>query len=153
MISATERYNFTIRVTGVLIEEDKILLVKQKVNDKRNWSLPGGKAERGETLEQALIREMKEETGLDVEINKLLYICDVAATDNALLHISFLLNRISGQIDLPSNEFESNPINDVRFVPINEILDYGFSHKFAELLNNGFPGSGNYVGDKKNIGL
>lgn len=153
MISATERYNFTVRVTGVLIEEDKILLVKQKVNDKRNWSLPGGKAERGETLEQALIREMKEETGLDVEINKLLYICDVAATDNALLHISFLLNRISGQIDLPSNEFESNPINDVRFVAINDLHDYGFTQQFVDIIKTNFPDAGNYVGDKKNIYL
>jgi ADP-ribose pyrophosphatase YjhB (NUDIX family) len=39
----------------------------------RSWSLPGGKRE---TLAGALVREMKEETGLDVEPGRLLYVCD-----------------------------------------------------------------------------
>ncbi len=149
----SDKYNFAVRATGILIEDNKILLVKQRVSDDRNWSLPGGKLERGETLEHGIIREMKEETGLDVEIIKMLYICDFSATDNTLLHITFLLRRIDGEIELPSNEFESNPINDVRFVQISDLSDYGFSSKFIELLSNGFQGSGNYVGDKKNIGL
>ncbi len=82
MSYTSDKYSFNIRVTGILIEDDKILLVKQKVSDKRNWSLPGGKLERGETLEQALIREMNEETGFDVDIIKLLYVCDVLAAGN-----------------------------------------------------------------------
>ena len=85
------KYDFNIRVTGIFIENEKILLVKQKVSDKRNWSLPGGKLEQGETIEQGIIREMREETGLDVEIIRLLYLCDVSASNNTLLHISFLL--------------------------------------------------------------
>ena len=103
-------YDFNIRVTGILIENNKILLVKQRVSEKRNWSLPGGKLEQGETLEQGIIREMKEETGLDVEIIRLLYLCDVSASDNTLLHITFLLKRVDGDIKLPTNEFETNPI-------------------------------------------
>lgn len=153
MNSSVDKYNFTIRVTGILIENGKILLVKQKVNEKRNWSLPGGKLERGETLEQAIIREMKEETGLDVEILKLLYICDSSATDNTLLHITFLLNRKNGELSLPSNVFEINPINDVKFIPVNELTDLGFTDKFVDIINNNFPDVGNYVGDKSNIGL
>lgn len=153
MSYTSDKYSFNIRVTGILIQDDKILLVKQKVSDKRNWSLPGGKLERGETLEQALIREMKEETGLDVEINKLLYLCDVSATGNKLLHISFLLQRIGGEISLPSNEFENNPIYDVQFVNINDLCDYGFSQQFVHIIKNNFPDAGNYVWDKRNLGL
>ena len=153
MSSSIDKYNFTIRVTGILIENGKILLVKQKVNDKRSWSLPGGKLERGETLEQGIIREMKEETGLDVEISKLLYICDVSATDNTLLHITFLLNRKNGELSLPSNVFETNPINDVKYISVNELTDLGFDNKFVDIINNNFPNSGNYIGDKSNIGL
>ena len=45
-----------IRVTGILIEDQKILLVKQKVTDSRHWSLPGGTLEFGETIAECLIR-------------------------------------------------------------------------------------------------
>ena len=147
------KYDFNIRVTGILIENEKILLVKQKVSDKRNWSLPGGKLEQGETIEQGIIREMKEETGLDVEIIRLLYLCDVSASNNTLLHISFLLKRVAGNIELPTNEFESNPIYDVEFIPISDLLDYGFSEKFLKLAENKFSDAGIYAWDKLNIGL
>jgi ADP-ribose pyrophosphatase len=55
-------YAFQIRVTGILLQDEKILLVKQPVNGTRNWSLPGGRAEAGEKLEDSVIREIKEET-------------------------------------------------------------------------------------------
>lgn len=45
---------------------------------------------------------MKEETGLDVEIVRMLYLCGVAATSNKILHITFLLRRTGGEIKLPS---------------------------------------------------
>ena len=147
------KYDFNVRVTGVLVENNKILLVKQKVSENRNWSLPGGKLEQGETLEQGIIREMKEETGLDVEIIRLLYLCDVSASDNTLLHITFLLKRVDGDIKLPTNEFETNPIYEVEFVPIFNLTEYGFNEKFVELAENGFLDSGVYAGDKLNIGL
>ena len=146
-------YIFNIRITGILIENNEILLVQQKLSDKRNWSLPGGRLERGETLSQGLIREMKEETGLDVEIVRMLYLCDVAASSNTVLHITFLLRRIGGEIELPSNEFDENPIHDVKFVPISELVQYGFSAKFIQVIKDGFSNAGNYVGDKINIGL
>ena len=123
-------YIFNIRLTGILIENDEILLVQQKLSDNRQWSLPGGRLERGETLSQGLIREMKEETGLNVEITRLLYICDVSASSNTILHISFLLKRTGGEIRLPSNEFDENPVHDVRFVPISMLQQYGFSEQF-----------------------
>ena len=148
-----QEYIFNIRITGILIENNEILLVQQKMSDKRNWSLPGGRLERGETLSQGLIREMKEETGLDVEIIRMLYLCDVAASSNTILHITFLIKRIGGEIELPSNEFDENPIHDVKFVPISELVQYGFSEKFIQVIRDGFSNAGNYVGDKINIGL
>ena len=153
MSKISDKYNFNIRVIGILIENNKILLVKQKVSETRNWSLPGGKLEQGETLEQGIIREMKEETGLDVEVLKMLYLCDVSASSNTLLHITFLLKRVDGEIKLPSNKYENNPIYDVRFVAVDHLKVYGFSEKFVELIINEFPDSGKYAKDKKNIGL
>lgn len=146
-------YDFIIRVTGILIENNEILIVKQKLSDSRNWSLPGGKLEVGETLEQGLVREMREETGLAVDVVRLIYLCDAAASSNKVLHITFLLKRTGGSITLPTNEFDENPIHDVRFVPIDRLTDYGFSEKFMLLAEKGFPNSGSYMGDKRNIGL
>lgn len=144
---------YKVRATGILIENNSLLLVQQKLSNNKNWSLPGGRVEAGETLEQALIREMKEETGLDVEPIRMLYVCDVESSSNTVLHITFLSKRTGGEITLPTNEFDENPIHDVRFVPINELAQYGFSETFIELIKNDFPNAGNYMGDKSNIGL
>ncbi|HDR7323123.1 MULTISPECIES: NUDIX hydrolase [Bacillus cereus group] len=141
-----------VRVTGILIESEKVLLVKQKVAN-RDWSLPGGRVENGETLEEAMIREMKEETGLDVKVKNLLYVCDKPDALPFLLHITFLLERMEGEITLPSNEFDHNPIQDVQMVRIEELSSYGFSEKFTKLASEKFLNAGSYQGLKQNIGL
>ncbi|PFS12863.1 DNA mismatch repair protein MutT [Bacillus cereus] len=141
-----------VRVTGILIEDEKVLLVQQKVAN-RNWSLPGGRVENGETLEEAMIREMREETGLEVKIKKLLYVCDKPDASPSLLHITFLLEWIEGEITLPSNKFDHNPIQDVQMVPIKDLSQYGFSQTFITLISDGFANAGSYQGGKQNIGL
>jgi mutator protein MutT len=75
-----------VRATAVLIEDGNILLVEQRVTESlaRRWSLPGGTLELGETLEDCIVREMKEETRLDVVIDRLLYVCDRLQEDRVL---------------------------------------------------------------------
>ena len=148
-----DKYAFQIRVTGILLRDNEILLVKQKVSESRNWSLPGGRVETGETLEQALIRELKEETGLTVQVGRLLYVCDKPDASPPILHITFSLHHTGGQIALPTNEFDQNPISDVRFVPISDLAQYGFSETFMGILRHGFPNAGGYMGLKSSIGL
>jgi 8-oxo-dGTP diphosphatase len=52
-------------------QDDSILLVKQNYG-KGYWSLPGGMVEIGESLEEGAIREVREETGLDIRIRKVI---------------------------------------------------------------------------------
>ena len=41
----------------------------------------------------------------------------------------------------------------MKFVPISELVQYGFSENFIQVIKDGFSNAGNYVGDKINIGL
>jgi ADP-ribose pyrophosphatase YjhB (NUDIX family) len=53
----------------ILYSEDRILLIKRDTLPfKGYWALPGGRMDPGEVVEQTCVREVKEETGLDVEI-------------------------------------------------------------------------------------
>lgn len=61
-----EKFSFRPSVYGVVIKDNKILLVKQW----DGYDFPGGGVEMNETLEQALVREFKEETGLDVKVKE-----------------------------------------------------------------------------------
>jgi len=66
-----------VGVGAVVIHEGKVLLVRRgKEPLKGRWLVPGGTVELGETLEQALVREIEEETGLAVEPRGLLTVVD-----------------------------------------------------------------------------
>ena len=61
----------------ILNEKGELLLqLRNKAPEKEYWSIPGGKVELFETFEEAIKREVKEETGVEVEVNCLLGICD-----------------------------------------------------------------------------
>ncbi len=68
-----ERYKNPFPTVDIIIEldtgkkEPSIVLIKRK-NPPYGWAIPGGFVDYGESLEQAAIREAKEETGLDVEL-------------------------------------------------------------------------------------
>src|SRR5260221_488110 len=69
--------HITAGVDAVILDGDRVLLVK-RANEplKGEWSLPGGAVDVGETLEQAVARESKEETGFDVEVGPVVEVLD-----------------------------------------------------------------------------
>jgi ADP-ribose pyrophosphatase YjhB (NUDIX family) len=141
-----------VRVTGIVIEDDRLLLLNQDVPGAgRSWSLPGGKLEDGETLAEALVREMREETGLDVEPGRLLYVCDHLPAQ--VVHMTFEARRTGGTAGGAAAGAETVPIRGVEFVPFCELTSLGFSERFTELVVAGFPGAGSYMGPKSAIGL
>lgn len=143
-----------VRITAILIEKNYILLVEQDVTESRRWSLPGGTLEWNEAIEACLIREVKEETGLDVSVGELIYVCDRIQDGTHVVHMTFQVQRISGELQIGYEpEKDANPIRGVKMVPLAELALYGFSQKFQELIFADFPRRGSYQGDVATIGL
>lgn len=59
------------RVRAIIIKDNKILTIKRTKPDAIFWVMPGGGVDEGETNEKALIRECKEELGVDVNVSDL----------------------------------------------------------------------------------
>jgi len=87
----------SVRVTAVVVDDGHILLVRQHVDDGRQWSLPGGRLERGEQIGDALVREVEEETSFVVEPDILLYVADVPEARPPLVHITMSMRAVGGQ--------------------------------------------------------
>jgi ADP-ribose pyrophosphatase YjhB (NUDIX family) len=93
-----ERYNtgYNVGVGGAVVHEDRLLLVRRASRRGRgNWQVPGGFIEPDETIEQAVIREVMEESGVKTEVRGVLgirnrYDPDV---DNSL-YVVLLLNPL-----------------------------------------------------------
>ncbi|MFN7991458.1 MAG: NUDIX hydrolase [Candidatus Micrarchaeia archaeon] len=83
---------------AVLIEDGRILLIKRASEPfKGEWAVPGGRIEDDETAEQCLVREMKEETGLDVVPLKMtgLY-SDPERDPRLVIAAAYLVRRVGG---------------------------------------------------------
>jgi ADP-ribose pyrophosphatase YjhB (NUDIX family) len=92
-----EKDKFTVGVFGILFDErERVLLCHRR--DYNFWNLPGGALERGETPWEGAMREVKEETGLDVEVVRLLGVYSKPDVDDVVL--TFLCRAIGGAITL-----------------------------------------------------
>jgi len=71
-----------VGVGAIVLDGDRILLVR-RANEplKAQWSVPGGAVEVGETLDAAVAREVREETGIDVEVGPIVDVLDRIRVD------------------------------------------------------------------------
>jgi len=81
--------------------ESKILMV---LNRNNSWSLPGGGVEKGETLKQAVIRETKEETGYDIDIDGIVSLNETFIDDNHVFFVVFKARLIQEPSQIPKEE-------------------------------------------------
>lgn len=83
-----------IAVAGIAFDDEgRVLLVRRGAPPKQGlWSVPGGKVELGETLEQACKREMAEETGLEVEVGPRVVVIERIARSGGAVQFHFVIH-------------------------------------------------------------
>ncbi len=117
-------------VDAIVVSGDKILLVKRapQLSNGNKWAIPGGFLDRDETCQQAVLRELKEETGLNGKIIKLFKIIDYPTRKNEdRQNISFIYQiEASGEIKVDPVEVAGAKWFDVNNLP--EGKDFAFDH-------------------------
>ncbi len=106
---------FTIGVFAIIFDQERRVLLCHR-NDYDLWNLPGGGLEEGESPWGGVIREVKEETGLKVEIAKLLGVYSKVDKDEIVF--SFLCNVIGGSLST-SNEADQVEYFEFSKIPKN----------------------------------
>jgi len=116
-------------VAAVIVENGKLLLVERAVEpSKGKWSVPGGSVEWGEPLAEALKREVREETGLEIEVEKVAGVFDLIIRDEVgkpqyhYVIIDFFAHPTGGKL-VPGDDAAK-----ARWVPIEELENYELSN-------------------------
>lgn len=106
----------------ILNENNELLLQKRAVPaEKDHWCIPGGRLEMFETLEYAVIREVKEETDLDIKVIRLMGVCDhIIQDENAhWVAMSYLCKIEKGNPKI----MEPDKASDMKWFALNELPD------------------------------
>ena len=124
-----------IGVGGIVFREDQVLLIQRgKEPNLGRWSIPGGAVQTGETLKEAVIRELKEETHLEVEVLALTKVLDRIFRDpegRVAYHYvlaDFLCHSKEGELKPDSDAM------DARFVPLQELSAYSLPPHTLEVI-------------------
>lgn len=104
-------------VAVILMNDHHILLVKRKYDPRKNmWCLPAGFMEFGETAEQTAIREAKEETNLDIQVDQLFGV--FPGFDDPRVHVVLIVFRAK---ILNGNPAPGDDASEVVFFPLNQL--------------------------------
>lgn len=117
-----------VRVNGLLVENDQLLLVnlQSPTRPEPFWTPPGGGVDFGETLENCLIREFLEETGLTITVDELVYVSEFVRDPWHAVEFYMRCTRVGGELVVgtdPELEASEQMIKDVRFWPIKVLND------------------------------
>jgi ADP-ribose pyrophosphatase YjhB (NUDIX family) len=155
-----------VRVAVCLAAAGRLLLVAHRKGEHRYWLLPGGGVEVGETLVEAALREVREETGFDAEIGRLLIVCD--AIEPGGRHLVNLVFAATPVVVAPTGAVEAAPtqaaggdpgrkppldpaIDQVRWVGRDELLGMELHPPIADAVatawDRGFTGEVQVLGN------
>ncbi|MDG4765733.1 NUDIX domain-containing protein [Solwaraspora sp. WMMD406] len=123
---------------SAIVTDDRGRVLMQRRADSGNWSLPGGTMDVGETLQQCVIREVREETGLDIEIVALLGVYTdpdhvIAYADGEVrqqFNVTYLGRIVGGTIAVSDESTEVRFVDPADFdhLPIHDTVRLRLRH-------------------------
>ncbi|ADP77812.1 NUDIX hydrolase [Methanothermus fervidus DSM 2088] len=117
----------------IMDSKGKIVLIKRKKDPYKNfWALPGGFVEYGEKVEEAAIREAKEETGLNIKLKKLVGVYSDPNRDprGHVVSICYLASPVSGKLKAKTDA------KDVSLFNIEEIDNIKLAFDHAKMIKD-----------------
>ncbi len=128
-----------VGVGAVIVVDGKVVLVKRRFDPLAGqWSLPGGTLEVGETLEAGVAREMLEETGLEVEVGRVVDVFDRITMDESrrvryhFVLVDYLCRPIAGTLQAGSD------VAEVALVDPGALGPYGLTAKATDVIHKAF---------------
>jgi 8-oxo-dGTP diphosphatase len=135
---ASEPRHPVVGVGAVVIRDGRVLLIRRGKEPLRGrWLVPGGTVELGETLQEAVVREVREETGLDVTPFELLTVVDhLDRQEGRLVHhfviVDYLCGYVAGEPQAASDA------EAVAFVAKEDLAAYDLPPLALEVVLDGF---------------
>ena len=123
-----------ISCRSVIFKDNQVVLIYRERDGEQYYVFPGGKIENNETKEECIVRECKEELGLEVSVNK--YIYEVKGED--FIQHFFLCNWLSGEIGTGKGEeftnidFEKYGSYEIVFVEKDDIKNINLLPEFLK---------------------
>ena len=124
-----------VPAVGALVFRDgAVLLVKRGAEPNRDrWSLPGGALETGETVEAAVVREIREETGVDVRPLRVLDVRDFIERKDGRVRWHYVLIDVLCEY-LRGDPFPATDAENARLIPLRELGEYDVVPVALEVL-------------------
>lgn len=112
-----------------MVHEGCLLMVQRATEPGRGlWTIPGGRVEAGESLTDAVRREVREESGLEVDVGELAGVFEVTGDPHYVI-LDYLAAPAGATDPIPGDDAA-----DVRWVPLAEVKDRRCTPRFVEML-------------------
>jgi ADP-ribose pyrophosphatase YjhB (NUDIX family) len=122
-----------VRVAALAVRKEKILLARHVKSNRSAYLLPGGGMESGETAPESLIRELREEAGVEARVGDLRYVIEARSPDGKrhILQLVFAV-KIEGElgksVDPRVAECAWHPIGDLRTIRMHPDAGTAIAH-------------------------
>ncbi len=139
-----------IRAAAIIVKDDQILLARHEKEGQSYWVLPGGGVDYGETVGEALVREIREEANLDIRLGELVLLNDSIPPDHHrhIVNLYFLADITGGEVRVGQND---KRLRGMKFIDVNDIPDITLYPDIRQPLyngiRNGFTATGLYLGN------